>query len=384
MDYTADDRKRLVVELSIFARAFPAYSVAHLQRPPPCARRLPLHRPLRVADLRRYVDWTVLAPPVAQCEHAPADGQAAASAETEAADEWDEWYECGCRHCRVHATPRNVLQMLLGLLHARDFYTQLEQLSPAEGDELHEGFCQQPHKAGCFLPLPRVLRDWHRAHPSGFRSWRHMLLASFDRLMVRLLTDPGTCYQHGKLATNVMEEIAVVLATYHLDHMAAASDDDQSEHAAGQALLRTLPTCVWDRDLTDTSCLGETLLERMLQDMDCLCLWPFYPGFDEGPWPCNDGTAAQADVHPQGRLGEHSACTVAMRFPLDFVAPFGHESDQLQQLLHRAPRIHMAAFRIHRFWRDVCCSPVYAHARQCILYAASQHSSSILGKRLRQ
>ena len=32
-----------------------------------------------------------------------------------------------------------------------------------------------------------------------------------------------------------------------------------------------------------------------------------------------------------------------------------------------SPRARMAAFRIHRFWRDVCYDPAYAHARALVL-----------------
>ena len=49
------------------------------------------------------------------------------------------------------------------------------------------------------------------------------------------------------------------------------------------------------------------------------------------------------------------------------------------------PRIHMAAFRIHRFWRDVCSNTqLYAHARRCVQYAMESEGAAVLGKRMRE
>ena len=40
-----------------------------------------------------------------------------------------------------------------------------------------------------------------------------------------------------------------------------------------------------------------------------------------------------------------------------------HAACARNQRLHRA-RVHLAAFRIHRFWREVCYSPAFAWARR--------------------
>ena len=111
MQYTAADRDQIASELALLDRHPEPFHPGYFQRAPPCAPHLPLHRLLQVADLR-HVDWTTFAPEVPQCEH-PDDGPE------------DEWYECGCRHCQVHATPRTVCQLVLALIHTRNFYTRL-------------------------------------------------------------------------------------------------------------------------------------------------------------------------------------------------------------------------------------------------------------------
>jgi hypothetical protein len=457
MEYTAADRDQIAAELGLLDRNTEQFHPGYFQRAPPCAPRLPLHRPLQVADLH-HVDWTTFAPEVPQCEH-PDDGPE------------DEWYECGCRHCQVHATPRTVCQLLLALIHTRNFYTRLcrlpvltclydyfdtEAVPPAqfaaerkpaqehvlqhrrswqgafteyrdelpfaepqtghelvcdwklqpgdetflaeavgdswlyfqrdveahitEGmerpDELHEEFCSWNSNGGWFLPLPRFLREWRQLHPRGYRRWRRLLLDSFDLLIVRLLTHPDTC-SSGQLATCVMEEMAVGLAMFHLDHTCETPHavDLMGDHAAGQALLASLPVCMWDRDLSADP--GWTLLERVLQDVDFFFLWPWQPDC-VGLWPAHHGQRSQ-DVHPE-LLGPDVG---RMRFPLDFLAPFGGEPARLQQL-PSIPRLHLAALRIHRFWRDVCSDLQYAHARRCIAYAMESEELTVLGKRMRE
>lgn len=459
MEYTAADREQIVSELALLDRDKEQTYRGYSQRAPPCAPRLPLHRPLQVADLR-HVDWTTFAPEVPQCER-PDEAE-------------DEWYECHCRHCRVHATPRTVCRLVLALIHTRNFYTRLcrlpvltclydyfecdeehptadtiaakwqqaqqhvlqhrhsweadfteyrqdlpfaedpptghelvgdwmlqssDQTFLGEGvgdswlyhtssyndpiierpDELHEEFLRDGAYNGSFwLPLPRFLREWRQLHPRGYRRWRRLLLDSFDLLIVRLLTHPDTCCS-GRLATCVMEELAVGLAAYHLDHTCETphSSDLLDDHEAGKALLASLPTCTWDRDLRSDS-PGWTLLGRVLQDVNFLFLWPHWPGSDDGNWPNNHGRCSLS-VNP----ALHRPDVGRMRFPLDFLAPFGSEPSRLQQLLG-IPRSHMAALRIHRFWRDVCCNPQYAHARRCIAYAMESEEPTVLGKRMRE
>ena len=246
-------------------------------------------------------------------------------------------------------------------------------------DELHEEFCSWNSNGGWFLPLPRFLREWRQLHPRGYRRWRRLLLDSFDLLIVRLLTHPDTCCS-GQLATCVMEEMAVGLAMFHLDHTCETPHavDLMGDRAAGQALLASLPVCMWDRDLSADD-PGWSLLERVLQHVDCnfLFLWPWQPGY-RGIWPANYGQRSQ-DVHP-ALLGPDVG---RMRFPLDFLAPFGDEPARLPQL-SRIPRLHLAALRIHRFWRDVCSDPQYAHARSCIAYTMESEESTVLGKRMRE
>ena len=465
MEYTAADREQIASELAWLDCDTEQFHLGFTHRAPSCAPLLPLHRPLEVADLHD-VDWTTFAPEVPQCE-CPDDGVE------------DLWYECHCRHCRVHATPRTVCQMVLALIRTRNFYTRLCRLpvltclydyfncqeqrpshativtkwgqaqkhvlqhrcswkgpyteylqdlpfaeDPPTGhelmcdwklqpgdktfldeavadawlhywsasdhdddmdnidlpDELHEEFGRHVPCNGAFwLPLPRFLREWRQLHPRGYRRWRRFLLDSFDFLIVRLLMHPEACFS-GRLATCITEEIAVTLATYYLDHACKTphSTDLMGDHAAGQALLASLPVCVWDRALR-SDCPGWDLLERVLQDQDVLFLWPYWPGA-AGNWPIRHERCS-IDVNP----ALHGPEVVRMRFPLDFLAPFGREENRKQQQQQsNIPLQHVAAVRIHRFWRNVCCNPKYVHARRCLEYLLESDQPPVLGKRMRE
>ena len=461
MEYSLEDRERIVSELNLLDRDAKSLPLGYFHRAPACAPRLPLHRPLQVTDLH-LVDWSVFAPEVPQCERTEEEAEL-------------EWYECTCRHCQVHATPRTVCRLVQALIFARNYYNRLCRLpvltclydyfkcneqtptpgtiaarwgraqqhvlqlrhswqaafteyrddlpyaeDPSTGhelvcdwklqpmdktflnetvgdtwlyatedyleecpDELHEEFCREyAHNGSFWLPLPRFLREWRHLHPRGYRRWRRLLLDSFDLLIMRILTQPDVCCS-GSLATCVMEEMAVGLAAYHLDHAVETphSTDLLGHEAVGQALLASLPVCVWDHDL-HTSDPGWCLLERVLQDVDFLFLWPYWPGSNEdGRWPPVHKKCS-LDVHPE----LHNPEVGRMRFPLDFLVPFGNEPSRLQQQQLQwplVPRMHLAALRIHRFWRDVCSNPQYVHARRCLAYMMESDEPIVLGKRLR-
>ena len=65
MQYTAADREQIASELALLDSDPEPFHPGYFQRAPPCAPRLPLHRPLQVADLH-HVDWTTFAPEVPQ------------------------------------------------------------------------------------------------------------------------------------------------------------------------------------------------------------------------------------------------------------------------------------------------------------------------------
>ena len=52
--------------------------------------------------------------------------------------------------------------------------------------------------------------------------------------------------------------------------------------------------------------------------------------------------------------------------------------------VHRRVRVLMAGLRIHRFWRDVCCDPSYAHARARLAGGIFDSSPSIPEQRAAQ
>ena len=108
MQYTDAEREQVVAELELLAQGTERTALSHLHRAPKCAPHLPLHRPLQVKDLHG-VDWTSFFPRVKECQN-PEDDDA-------------EW--CECAHCEVAATPRNVLKMILALMHTRNWYSRL-------------------------------------------------------------------------------------------------------------------------------------------------------------------------------------------------------------------------------------------------------------------
>lgn len=436
MQYTDEERQKVFEELELLARGPEYTTMAHLHRSPKCAPHLCFHKPLQVQDLQG-VNWSQFFPPVAVCQTQIPPPQ-----------------HCDCAHCSVTETPRNVVKMILALMHTRNWYNRLfrqpmlkclhhfwreegepsapiseawwkraqahvlkqrklshdgeekllcdwtlEQsdksfLTSYQGacetwqraiDEFHDDFFCVPNNGGWMLPMPRFLREWREIHPRGYRKWRRLLLFSFDALILRLLHDPQTCFNCGGLATCVMEEMAVLLATYHMAHASETrSRDLLADQKAGKALLARLPVCAWD--ISDDN--PEVYMDLVLQDADALWLWPHIPN-DYRLWPqiipSSRAPPGTTDVHPSILPSQSNTLDIHMRFPLDFFAKFFTSegpAETLPQQLHHVPRIHMAALRIHRFWREVCCHLQYAHARLCVRYAMESSQAAIMGQRL--
>jgi len=189
------------------------------------------------------------------------------------------------------------------------------------------------------LSFPAFLKGWRQQHPRGYRRWRHLLIRTIDLLIVRVLVSSSNAYD-GKLCTCMLEEIALARTCDYLNSPA---------HGPGhERMLR-------DR-MNDHN--SATACQRTRHENSHLFLgsdWPIRNTF----WP--SPTPAPLEV----------------RFPLDFLVAYRDERMRLADvpLLMHVPRRHMAACRIHRFWRDVCSSPLYAHATQTL--SPSDHHIAI-------
>ena len=239
-------------------------------------------------------------------------------------------------------------------------------------DELHELFLEYSNNGGWFLPFPALLEEWRQLHPRGYRRWRHLLLRSFDILIVRTLASPSDAYA-GKLCTCMLEEIALALTCYYLDSFIRDDPEHEqmlrdlmSDHDAVAQLHDRIPACRHD------GIMGDQTLKQMLMGKEgtLTFLWPHWP------------TPA---YFPPFRAGDTFSPTPApreVRFPLDFVVPYRDKRMRLAHvpLLTHAPRRHLAAYRIHRFWRDVCSSTQYAYARRCIEYAMAEEGTVVMGR----
>jgi len=71
---------------------------------------------------------------------------------------------------------------------------------------------------------------------------------------------------------------------------------------------------------------------------------------------------AGANVDIKNRFGNTALSAAKEGLVRDNISS-GTSSDYTHIIKLLTIREHMAAFRIHRFWRDVCFNPVYAHSR---------------------
>ena len=115
-------------------------------------------------------------------------------------------------------------------------------------DELHDQFLEYSNNGGWFLPFPAFLKEWRQLHPRGYRRWRHLLIRTFDILIVRVLASSSNAYD-GKLCTCMLEEIALALTCYYLNSPAHGPGHERmlrdlmNDHDTVSQLRDRMPTC---------------------------------------------------------------------------------------------------------------------------------------------